>query len=287
MTAEQFLQNLDLSDALILESSPENFREKRHLLLRQVLTIGSVAAAVILCVTIGLTRFRSTQPGGPSVQLPAISTVTDTQTTESDTVVDDTRAMPPHFHYKGKIYQHAWNSPQDGITEIPADYLLIGKTEFRDACLNDPKSHAVKDDMSLYGTHDGSDVYMDEAELRAYVDDGNGVFWPYELYVASETPDLVLFETQSFEWNDSTWFASLRGRISHWVPDSATPIGRTVLRKWDFETGKLTDETMEGDIYLSKSGNAIYFVIPEDYEIPKDVYSYDAVSITFRNTDYE
>ena len=132
MTAEQFLQNLDLSDDLIRESDPSDFCRNASRRLRQILTFGGLTAALVLCFTVGLTRFFSPTPGGsPSVQLPpVVATDTQTATTDTNSSTEDyanqpSACHPPHFHYQGALY-----SPNGSLTvleELPEGAYYIGE----------------------------------------------------------------------------------------------------------------------------------------------------------------
>ena len=201
MTSETFLKGLDLSDALIAESDPEDFHKKVRLFRKRILSIGALVAAVVLCVTVGWMRFFPTQPDGdPSVQLPPTVTITDTDTDTQTTTTDATdRMLGAHFHYKGKMYWHSWNGSEDGVIEIPDGFSLIGEVELRMSCVTGSTEHRTPGDLGLYGTNENCKVYMDEEEVWAYMDDGTGVYWPYKLYIAQENSNKVLFESQEFE----------------------------------------------------------------------------------------
>ena len=169
MTAEQFLQNLDLSDDLIRESDPADFCRNASRRLRQILTFGGLTAALVLCITVGLTRFFSPTPGGsPSVQLPpVVATDTQTATTDTNSSTEDyenepSACPPPHFHYQGIGY--SINGRWIVVESLPEGFFYIGEAITHIGCVTG-LDHCNDD---LYGNLVGS-LYMNEEKTEAYL----------------------------------------------------------------------------------------------------------------------
>ena len=170
MTSEQLLDLLAyLPDDAILRADPGHFRIRKKANLRKILTFGGLTAALVLCFTVGLTRFFSPTPGGsPSVQLPpVVATDTQTATTDTNSSTEDyentfSAFPPPHFHYQGIGY--SINGRWIVVESLPEGFFYIGEAITHIGCVTG-LDHCNDD---LYGNLVGS-LYMNEEKTDAYL----------------------------------------------------------------------------------------------------------------------
>ncbi len=188
MTSEQLLDLLAyLPDDAILRADPEHFRIRKKTNLRKILTFGGLTAALVLCFTVGLTRFFSPTPGGsPSVQLPPV-VATDTQTATTDTenfIGADTSIQTmgsPHIHYQGNYYMIDRYDPY-GVTVVPDGYRFLGYIDFRVECITEPCQIKFEGDMSLFGPQaDSITAFLSPDGTSIYADNGRGSYFLYIL----------------------------------------------------------------------------------------------------------
>lgn len=298
MRAEQFLKNLDLSDTLLLEADPTVLRKRNSSRMGKLLALGGVAAVAVICLTLGMfSRFLPDPGGDPSVEvLPPAVSVTDTQggTPSTDPITDTQDDISesdaaPHVHYVGNVYfvgPGQW--PDDFLLEdeIPEDFVSLGELVAQENCCYGPSL----DPEIPYGySLEGHPAYVKKDGSEVYVDNGQGKFYQYVIREPEEEKQYLSTEVQVLEWEGQKFYAQLGGRLRSDIPQSATYLGEITIRNWDAETGKLTEETLTGSLYLSKTGNSVYFEFPEGYVVPEGVRYDDprpARAITFFYKNY-